>query len=382
MAGCVAEADSETLGDALIEIREAGIDPLEAVFASGLRRFDKCGEYKADGALSAVAWVREKCNLSGGAAAERVNIARQLEKLPQTEKAFAAGSVGFQHVALIVRTAENVGTMPVQQAEGNLLKAARTMDPGRFASVAKDFEHRVDQEAALSEANRAYARRYLHISDPGDGMVRLDGILDVEGGATLKTALSALMPPPKADDDRTPGQRRADALIDLARRPLDGSKLGQVGGQRPHLIITTSAETLAGLPGAPAAQLEGGGPLPVETAQRHGCDSTVSQILGLGELDSEVSRASQKIPPATRRALVARDRGCVFNGCHRPAVWCDGHHLIWWTRGGPTKLPNLALVCRIHHRMVHEGGWTLERRQDGRFVAKPPRQVAASARSA
>jgi len=213
-------------------------------------------------------------------------------------------------------------------------------------------------------------------------MVRLDGILDVEGGATLKAALSGLMPPPKKDDDRAPGQRRADALVDLARRPLDGSKLGQVGGQRPHLIITASAETLAGLPGAPAAHLEGAGPIPIETAQRHSCDSTVSQILGLGELDSEASHASQKIPPATRRALVARDRGCVFNGCQRPAVWCDGHHLVWWTRGGPTKLSNLVLLCRIHHRMVHEGGWTLERRPDGRFVAKPPRRVEASARSA
>src|ERR1700680_1670473 len=148
-AALAREADGETLGEALIQIRETGIDPLEAVFACGLRRFDKSGEYKADGALSAVAWVRERCNLSGGAAAERVNIARQLEKLPQTEKAFAAGSVGFQHVALIARTAENVGAAPVQQQEGNLLKAAQAMDPGRFAGVAKGFEYRVNSEAAL-----------------------------------------------------------------------------------------------------------------------------------------------------------------------------------------------------------------------------------------
>jgi len=94
MATCIRAADAAELGEGLIQIREVGIDPLEAVFAKGLRRFDKSGEYKADGALSAVAWVRERCNLSGGAAAERVNVARQLETLPQIEKALAKGNVG------------------------------------------------------------------------------------------------------------------------------------------------------------------------------------------------------------------------------------------------------------------------------------------------
>jgi len=383
MATCIRAADAVELGEGLIQIREVGIDPLEAVFAKGLRRFDKSGEYKADGALSAVAWVRERCNLSGGAAAERVNVARQLETLPQIEKALAKGNVGYQHVALIARAAENVGSAPVQKEEQNLLKAAQTMDPGRFAAVAKGFEHRVDAAAALLEANHAYQRRYLHLSEPQNGMVRLDGMLDLEGGATLKAALSALMPPPANDDDRTPGQRRIDALVDLARRPLDGSKLGTVGGQRPHLLITASAETLLGLKGAPPAEIAGVGPIPMETAQRLACDPTVSWLLGQAELESEsASDAHRQIPAATRRALVARDRDCVFNGCHRPAIWCDGHHLVWWTRGGKTALPNLALVCGRHHRMLHEEGWTLERK-DGRWVTRPPaHRVPTNARSA
>jgi len=383
MATCIRAAVAAELGEGLIQIREVGIDPLEAVFAKGLRRFDKSGEYKADGALSAVAWVRERCNLSGGAAAERVNVARQLETLPQIEKALAKGDVGYQHVALIARVAENVGSAPVQREEQNLLNAAQTMDPGRFAAVAKAFELRVDAAAALVEANHAYERRYLHLSEPQNGMVRLDGMLDLEGGATLKAALSALMPPPANDDDRTPGQRRIDALVDLARRPLDGSKLGTVGGQRPHLLITASAETLLGLKGAPPAEMAGVGPIPMETAQRLACDPTVSWLLGQAELESEsASDAHRQIPAATRRALVARDRDCVFNGCHRPAIWCDGHHLVWWTRGGKTALPNLALVCGRHHRMLHEEGWTLERK-DGRWVTRPPgHRVPTNARSA
>jgi hypothetical protein len=384
MAACVRDADDETLREALIQIRETGIDPLEAVFATGVRRFDQSGEYKADGSLSLTEWLRSRCKLSGGAAAERVEVARQLEQLPKTEEAFASGTLGYQHVAVMAHAAQHVGAAAVRQEEATLLRAAQTMDPGRFTGVAKQFEHRVDADGALTEANHAYQRRYFHLSEPQDGMVRLDGILDLEGAATLKTALHALMPPPKADDDRTPGQRRADALVDLGRRPLDGHKLGTVGGQRPHLVITASAETLLGLPGAPPAEMAGVGPIPMETAQRHACDPTVSWLLGQAELESEAgsSHAHRQIPAATRRALVARDRTCVFNGCQRPAIWCDGHHLVWWTRGGKTALPNLALVCGRHHRMLHEEGWTLERR-DGRFVTMPPaRRVVHSARSA
>ena len=377
----IGDVDDTELSGALIEIRES-IDRLEAVFASGLRRFDKCGEYRADGAVSLVDWLRWNGKLSVGAAMERVTIARQLEQLPRTRQAFASGNVGYQHVALLARSAEKVGAPAVQGEETSLLKAAETMDPGRFAGVAKEFEYRVDHAAALNEANRAYERRYLHISDVKDGLVHLEGLLDAEGGATLKTALSALMPPPTKDDGRTPAQRRIDALVELARRPLDGSKLGTAGGQRPHLVITASAETMSGLPDAPPAQLEGVGPIPIETAQRHACDASVSWLLGQAEMESETSHAHQRIPAPTRRALVARDRGCVVNHCNRPPAWCDGHHLVWWTRGGKTALPNLALVCGRHHRMLHEEGWTLERK-DGRWVARPPvRRIPANARSA
>src|SRR2546425_10717791 len=97
VAACIRDADGETLGQALIQIREAGIDPLEAVFAIGVRRFDKSGEYKADGALSLTAWLRWKCKLSRGAAMERGEGARQLGKLPQTEAGVAKGGVGYPH---------------------------------------------------------------------------------------------------------------------------------------------------------------------------------------------------------------------------------------------------------------------------------------------
>ena len=244
--------DDVSLGEPLIEIREV-IDRSESVFADGVRRFDKSGEYKADGALSLTAWLRWKCKLSGGAAMERVEIARQLEKLPQTGAAFANGDVGYQHVAVLARTAEHVGAAVVRKEEGTLLQAAQTMDPGQFTTVAKNFEHRVDAEGALAEANRAYERRYFHIGEPQDGLVWVDGLLDAEGGATLRTALQPFMKPVK-DDARNYGQRSVDALMELCRQGSGSRRDG--AGPRPQLIIRASVDTLAGIKGAPAGELE------------------------------------------------------------------------------------------------------------------------------
>src|SRR5438270_1343383 len=369
MRRLVRQAEGPVLAEALIQIRESGVDPLEAAFAEGLRRFDEAGEYAADGALGIVAWLRSNCKLSGGAAAERVSISRQLENLPQTRKAFADGDLGFQHVAVMARTAEHVGSAEVQRQERQLLQAAVSTDPGQFAGVARAFEHRVDAAAFLEDANRAHQRRYLHIGEPVDGTVRIDGLVDTEAGALIRNAVSALTLPSR-DDARTPGQRRADGLAEVCRRG-SGRGTPDGAGTRPQLVIKASVATLTRTAGSPAGQLEGGGTIAAEAVRRHACDAAITRILGSGELEHEIRHASRTIAAATRRALAARDQHCVFNRCDRPPLWCDGHHLLHWADGGPTKLENLALLCRPHHRMVHEEGWTLERR-DGGFMATPP----------
>jgi hypothetical protein len=86
----------------------------------------------------------------------------------------------------------------------------------------------------------------------------------------------------------------------------------------------------------------------------------------------DLGRASRVITPTQRAALAVRDGGCVFPDCARPLGWCEGHHLVHWLDGGPTDLANLALLCRAHHRAVHEGGWRLARGPDGRLTAHPP----------
>jgi hypothetical protein len=327
MAALVHEAEGEDLGEGLIQIRESGIDPLEAAFAGGVRRFDRSGEYRADGALSVTDWLKWKCKLSGGAAAERVEIGRQLERLPKTEAAFANGDLGYQHVALIAKTADHVGAAAVRKEEASLLQAAQSMDPGQFTSVAKKFEHRVDAEGALKEANRAHERRYLHLSEPQNGIVRIEGLLDAEGGATVRSALQAFMKPIK-DDPRSHGQRQHDALIELCRQGAGAKRDG--AGPRPQLIIRASLDTLAGIPGAPAGELDGGGTVPAATVQRFACDTAIVRITGRGELEHELSHASRTIPPSTRRALEARDQHCVFEGCDRRRAGAMG---ITWSGG-------------------------------------------------
>ncbi|HVH65550.1 MAG TPA: DUF222 domain-containing protein [Candidatus Acidoferrum sp.] len=393
MPGWLAGQPSQELGMAIIRGR-AAIDGLEAVNAEAIRRFEKAGGYRADGALGMVPWLRTYGKMNGGAAAEHVETARQLGQLPRTEEALARGEIGYQHAVAMAKTAEHVGVAAVRKAENKLLEAAQTMDPGQFVTVAKNFEHEVDHEGALDEANRAHERRYLTVGEPINGLVRIEGQLVAEAAAVVRCAIEPYMKP-RTGDDRTAGQRAHDALVEaLSRRGAGRNSAAQTNGAsingsshsagspRPLLIIKTTVDTLAAIDGAPAGQIEWGGTVPTETVRRLACDSAITRIIGRGELEHEITHAARTIPPATRRALVARDGHCVFPGCDRPASWCQGHHLEFWADGGPTKLENLGLVCNAHHRRVHEEGWTLQRK-DGRWhAAPPPLRIAPRSRSA
>lgn len=384
MPDWMAHRPAEELGYVIIQNR-ALIDRLEAANAEAIRRFEKSGGYRADGSPGIVPWMRVNGKLTGAAAAERVETARQLGGLPKTEEALARGEIGYQHAVAMAKTAEHVGAAAVRKAETKLLQAAQSMDPGQFVTVAKNFEHQVDRDAALDEANRAYQRRYLTIGEPVNGLARVEGQLVPEAAATLRGAMEPYIKPSK-DDERSFGQRAHDALVQALRARAGGGNGNGAStggaGPRPLLIIKTTVDTLTGNAGAPAGELEWGGTVPTDTVRRLGCDSAITRITGLSELEYETTHAARTIPPATRRALVARDGHCVFPGCDRPAPWCDGHHLTFWADGGPTKLENLGLVCGTHHHKVHEEGWRLERKE-GRWVATPPAlKVVPHARSA
>jgi hypothetical protein len=152
---------------------------------------------------------------------------------------------------------------------------------------------------------------------------------------------------------RTPGQRRADALIEICRLALAEGQLPDNGGDRPQITVTIAYDPLRRSLGT--GTLDNGEPLSAATARRLACDARILPIILNG--DSQILDAGRTRRTATgplRRALNTRDKGCAFPGCDRPPRWCDAHHIISWTDGGPTDLNNLVLLCGYHHRLIHD----------------------------
>jgi hypothetical protein len=359
------------LGPRMNRLRRA-INRLEAEAARTLEAFDRTNAYEVDGSLSAASWLRHRCNVSYGTASNQVQLARRLPELPQAQAAFASGEISSAHVSLMARTVDQVGLEPVREQEEVLVEAARQLDPRMFRQVTVHLRHCVDRDGALKEANDAYERRAVWLSETMDGVFVLNGTLDAEGGAILRAALAAVEGKPRAGDDRTARQRRHDAMVDLGRRQLDAGELPTSGCQRPHLTVTADLDVLAGKP-AGAGLLNWEQLVPAETVRRLACDCSVTPIVtGQDGEPLSVGRARRTIPAPMRRAIMLRDKHCRFPGCYRPVAWADGHHLRHWIDGGPTAYWNVWLLCRRHHRLVHEGGWGLERTPGGGLTALPP----------
>ena len=357
---------ASAMGNDQIALQRIG-NRVQAEALRRLRRFDSGQGYASTLALSAKAWLRWKCNLSYPAASNQVEVARALDSLPQTTEAFADGDITYQHASLIARTSVQLGDKMEAHAESILVNSARELDPFSLRKVTGHLRHCLQPDEVLRDANEAQEKRFLYLSQTMDGVFYLNGRLDAEGGATLQTALDAVMGPPGRDDDRTARQRRADAAVEMGRRLLDGGALPEVGGQKPHLVVNVDMATLTKEPGSRAADLEWAQPIPAETARRLACDSAITPII-----NGEADHTSRAVAGATRRALVARDKGCWVPGCDCPPAWTDAHHIKHWADGGPTTLDNLVLLCRRHHRMVHEIGWTLNLQLKRELAAVPP----------
>jgi hypothetical protein len=338
------------LGDDLIAIRRAA-DRLEAEFLRRLDRFDRAHGAVADGGGSTPSWLRDHCAMTWKAGASRARLARTLGELPATLDSARAGRASLNNVTLI--------------------QAARL---------------RIDPDGALDADNRAHERRWFECQQTYGGVFILRGQLDAEGGALVKTAIDALAHGLRRDETRTGSQRRADALVDMAAMQLRCGDHRDVHGQRPHLTLTVSAETLrsdtrdSGADAAPAV-LSGVGPIHPETARRIACDAVRTVVTVAPPADGSawtgsalplsVGRATRTIPPHIRTALNLRDQGCRFPGCDRPPAWTDGHHIRHWPNGGRTEVENLVSLCRPHHRQVHEQGWRIHI-ADGIAVVEPP----------
>jgi hypothetical protein len=166
-------------------------------------------------------------------------------------------------------------------------------------------------------------------------------------------------------------EARADALVAVADWFLAGGHGSRTGGDRHQVLLHVDVATLSGADESGRCELDGGAPLAAETARRLACDASVVRLLERDGRPLSIGRKSRAVPPAMRRALSARDRGCRFPGCGSRR-FLHAHHIHHWAHGGPTKLENLVELCSTHHRLLHEGGYRIEPRPDGTLAFHRP----------
>ena len=364
----------EDLAGELIHLRHQ-CDRLELEFSKTAAVFAATDEYDSLGTTSPIHWIRLNCHMASGAAADRVAVGEQLAHVATSVDTMAEGEIGFAHLALIARTAAALAESPTAKPfdETRLLDKARDFSVGRFRNFCHHLRHSADPEGYAAEQAQGVEARVLSVSAGETGMVWVSGVLDAEGGAVLRTALEPLAKPTGKGDDRKRDRRLADALVELANHCMDNGLVPQRASQRAHLQVTTTLETLLQRTGAQAADLEHSLPISAASVERLACDCNVTRILlGADSAVIDVGRSRRVTPPATRRALNVRDRGCRWPGCDRPASWSSGHHLVHWIRGGGTDLANLVLLCYRHHWMVHEGKWQVVKTDKGQVLAIPP----------
>lgn len=351
------------------------IDRIELEFSTVAGAFANTEEEEWQGCLSPLQWMRLECGMTAVAASNAIAVGSNTVSLTDSIAAVEEGRLGFAHLALIAGTARAFQESPTANAfvEQPLLDQAMTHSLNRFRIECAHARHAHDVEAFQAEQLKDVEHRTLEVHTGEGGAVFVKGFLDPVGGATLCTALDPLARRTGSDDERSRQRRYADALVELAAHSLDASLVPRVGGQRPHLQVTTSLETLVGMTTAPAGMLERAGPIGATTVQRLACDASVTRVLlGSDSAVVDVGRA-RRVPSApVRRALHVRRGGCEWPGCDRQASWMAAHHLKHWAHGGATDLNNLVLICHRHHFLVHEGGWSLIRGEDGEMKSVAP----------
>jgi Domain of unknown function (DUF222)/HNH endonuclease len=311
-------------------------------------------------------WLAYQCSLLPSVAREHERIGKRLAELPLIRGAFARGELSYAKVSALTRVAEPA-------TEEGLLELAEALTASQLSRCLAAY-----RRFSAAEASENHEREFLSCFWSDDGWLLLRGRLAAEEGAVFLRALEAARhvlwerrragqpdhgdpAGPFSDAVRVSNAEALVAVAELALAQPDGDRCG---GERYQVVVHVDAETLAADADGRCA-LEEGQPLAAETARRLACDASVialreredGSVLSLG-------RKRRTVSPALRRALAARDRGCRFPGCDRTR-FVDAHHVEHWARGGETSLANLVLLCRRHHRLVHERGYTLEVAADG-----------------
>jgi len=346
-----------------------------------LGEFDEKEEWAVDGIHSCAHWLNIYCGINLGAARERVRVARALPSLPKISEEFREGRVSYSKVRAMTRAA-------TPDNEDFLLDIARY---GTASHVEKTVRHyrRYKRIEKLEEENVRFAQRKLNLNEDDDDTWVIRGRLTAEQGALLKKALDLgveqLFQEQKGvpeevkeheEDTRPLDQpysesfeaRRADALERMASAFLANTNSQANGGDAYLVNIHTDVDTLKIDGEGATCELEERGNVSAETSRRLACDASVVHWLETHKGEPlSMGRKSRTIPPAIRRALHRRDGGCRFPGC-TCSLFVDAHHIHHWADGGETQMDNLVLLCRRHHRLVHEEGYGIKTTADGQIT--------------
>jgi Domain of unknown function (DUF222) len=258
------------------------VDRLEGHWLGELAGVDACGAAGADQgtqAPSTASWLRNRLHMGAGAASNSVRTARALFRGPlsATAEALCDGEISAAHASVLAHGTHDLADHVATEAEPVLLEAARRMDPPRLRRVLGHLRQVADPDGADEQAERRHGRRGLWLAPTWEGMVALQGLLEPEAGQILLAALEPLVRPHDAQDSRSGDQRRADALVELARRTLEGGQLPQAGGVRPQLLVTVDLDSLLGRPGALGGEAGWVGPLAPEACRRLACDGALTR---------------------------------------------------------------------------------------------------------
>jgi hypothetical protein len=353
-------SDNVALGDEIAEI--AGrINVATHRLLTCVRRFDEAEGWFAQGAQSCAHWLTWRVGMDAGTAREKVRVARALGGLPAIDEAFAAGRVSYAQVRAMTRvaTADN---------EARILAVALEATGAQLERICRGLKRATSPEIEMAADRRVRARAL------GSGLVNLSVVVSPDEADLLIRAIerarAAMMSsdPPVAEsssssaapDATAPRPSAADGLLHIATSYLEAGTSDAGEGAAPDAHVVIHLERDLGAPDAAlTASLDDGTHVSAETLRRVACDGgLVAAVVDEHGGVLDVGRRTRAIPTAIKRALWLRDQGCRFPGCANRR-FVHGHHVEHWFHGGRTSLDNLVLLCSFHHRLVHEGGFTV-----------------------
>jgi len=297
-------------------------------------------------------------------------LADTLRQMPGLARSLQDGHLNASVAAAISSETRRVTASGRRQIDQHLTSRAPQptgSEPEQLVEEVRDLVWRDRDDLQRAREDRHIDGNFLAFQASLDGGGRLYGHADPIAFATITTSLDTAAGPPQPD--RTRAQARMDALINLCEGS-QGSEAGSGRRTRPRFLIATSLQDLADLGASEAARLLGATPgrpqrITPLAAQILGCDADLTPIIFHQGQPIGIGDTRATIPAKIRAALIARDGGCRFPGCHAPAAWTDAHHLRARQNGGDATIDNLMLLCRRCHRRVHRYRWKIALQADG-----------------